>query len=122
MSAFDPADILERLRRLRSAVVYWRLTLKFLATIVFCLPATTLLAQDTNPLGKDAEAAKLGEFQFRSNCAFCHGLGARGGGRGPDLTRAHKTHGQTDADLFHTINEGISGTAMPPNGTTGQGV
>src|SRR5439155_972315 len=33
-----------------------------------------------------ANAAKAGEFEFRINCAFCHGLGARGGGRGPDLT------------------------------------
>jgi cytochrome c oxidase cbb3-type subunit 3 len=79
-------------------------------------------AQVTNPFAGDAKAAKAGVSQFRSNCAFCHGLGARGGGRGPDLTRAQKRHGKTDADLFRTINEGIPGTAMPQNGTTGQGV
>jgi cytochrome c oxidase cbb3-type subunit 3 len=79
-------------------------------------------AQETNPFAGDAKAAKAGESQFRANCAFCHGLGARGGGRGPDLTRAQKRHGKTDADLFRTINEGIPGTAMPQNGTTGQGV
>jgi len=79
-------------------------------------------AQETNPFAGDAKAAKAGESQFRSNCAFCHGLGARGGGRGPDLTRAQKRHGKTDADLFRTINDGIPGTAMPQNGTTGQGV
>jgi len=62
------------------------------------------------------------EFEFRINCAFCHGLGARGGGRGPDLTRARKRHGDSDAELFRTINQGVAGTAMPPNGTTGQGV
>jgi len=66
--------------------------------------------------------AKRGEYQFRINCAFCHGLGAKGGGRGPDLTRATKRHGNSDADLFGTINNGVPGTAMPPNGTTGQGV
>jgi len=80
------------------------------------------MAQATNPFAGDAKAAKAGESQFRSNCAFCHGLGARGGGRGPDLTRAQKRHGNTDADLFQTINEGIPGTAMPQNGTTSQGV
>src|SRR3989442_7616784 len=69
-----------------------------------------------------ANAAKAGEFQFRINCAFCHGLGARGGGRGPDLTCAHKRHGSSDADLFRTINQGVPGTAMPANGATGQGV
>lgn len=122
MSALDPANIFERLRRLRSAVVYWRLALKFLAAVVFWFPAIPLLAQDTNPLANDPKAAKLGEFQFRSNCAFCHGLGARGGGRGPDLTRTQKRHGSSDADLFRTINEGVPGTAMPPNGATQQGV
>jgi cytochrome c oxidase cbb3-type subunit III len=79
-------------------------------------------AQDKNPLVNDPSAAKLGEFEFRANCAFCHGLGGRGGGRGPDLTRARKKHGNSDADLFRTINEGVPGTAMPPNGATQQGV
>jgi cytochrome c oxidase cbb3-type subunit 3 len=31
-------------------------------------------------------------------------------------------HGNADADLFRTISQGISGTAMPANGTNGQGV
>jgi cytochrome c oxidase cbb3-type subunit III len=84
--------------------------------------AGSLYAQDKNPLAGDPKAAKAGEFQFRSNCAFCHGLGARGGGRGPDLTRAQKKHGNADADLFRTINEGVPGTAMPQNGATQQGV
>jgi putative heme-binding domain-containing protein len=84
--------------------------------------ATWLFAQEKNPFAGDTKAAKLGEFQFRANCAFCHGLGARGGGRGPDLTRAQKRHGNLDADLFRTINEGVPGTAMPPNGATQQGV
>src|SRR5712671_1950293 len=75
-----------------------------------------------NPYAGDAKAAKLGESQFRSNCAFCHGLGARGGGRGPDLSRAQKRHGNSDAELFRTISEGVPGTAMPPNGATQQGV
>src|SRR5216683_2089719 len=84
--------------------------------------ATGVRAQDKNPFANDPKAAKLGEFEFRANCAFCHGLGARGGGRGPDLTRAQKKHGNSDADLFRTINEGVPGTAMPQNGATQQGV
>jgi putative heme-binding domain-containing protein len=79
-------------------------------------------AQNQNPYSSDATAAKGGEFEFRINCALCHGLGARGGGRGPDLTRAHKRHGDSDADLFRNISQGIPGTAMPANGTNGQGV
>jgi cytochrome c oxidase cbb3-type subunit 3 len=84
--------------------------------------ALPLFAQDKNPFAGNAQAAKVGESQFRANCAFCHGLGARGGGRGPDLTRAQKMHGSADADLFRTINLGVPGTAMPPNGATQQGV
>ena len=69
-----------------------------------------------------AKAAKAGEYEFRINCALCHGLGAHGGGRGPDLTRAVKKHTHSDADMFQVISNGIPGTAMPANGTNGQGV
>jgi cytochrome c oxidase cbb3-type subunit 3 len=96
----------------------------FACHLVLLLLAVVSLraAQDANPFAGDARAAIAGASQFRSNCAFCHGLGARGGGRGPDLTRAQKRHGTSDGDLFRTINEGIAGTAMPANGNTGQGV
>lgn len=79
-------------------------------------------AQDRNPLAGDSRAAKAGEYEFRINCALCHGLGARGGGRGPDLTRAVKKHTHSDAEMFQVISNGIPGTAMPANGTNGQGV
>jgi len=79
-------------------------------------------ADDRNPLAGDAKAAKAGEYEFRINCALCHGLGARGGGRGPDLTRAVKKHTHSDGDMFQVISNGIPGTAMPSNGTNGQGV
>jgi cytochrome c oxidase cbb3-type subunit 3 len=79
-------------------------------------------ADDRNPLAGDPAAAKKGEYQFRINCALCHGLGAHGGGRGPDLTRAVKKHTHSDADMFQVITYGIPGTAMPANGSNGQGV
>jgi len=79
-------------------------------------------AQNRNPLSTDPRAVKAGEFEFRINCALCHGIGARGGGRGPDLTKPHKHHGDADGDLFRNISQGIAGTAMPANGTNGQGV
>ena len=91
-----------------------------LALIVLAMPA--LAADDQNPLAGDPKAAKAGEYQFRINCALCHGLGARGGGRGPDLTRAQKKHTHSDAEMFQVISNGIAGTAMPANGTNGQGV
>src|SRR5499427_7157484 len=88
-----------------------------LAILVFPL---CIAAQ--NPLAGDANAAKAGEYEFRINCALCHGLGARGGGRGPDLTRAVKKHTHNDGEMFQVISNGIPGTAMPANGTNGQGV
>src|SRR5215469_4229608 len=84
--------------------------------------ATRASADDKNPFAGDAKAAKAGEYEFRINCALCHGLGARGGGRGPDLTRAVKKHAHNDAEMFQVISNGIPGTAMPANGTNGQGV
>jgi cytochrome c oxidase cbb3-type subunit III len=103
-----------------------QVSIRFAIGAAFALLAVGLSArlysQNKNPFANDLSAAKLGESQFRANCAFCHGLGARGGGRGPDLTRAQKRHGNADGDLFRTINQGVPGTAMPPNGATQQGV
>jgi putative heme-binding domain-containing protein len=91
--------------------------------LAFLLVATCIsFADDHNPFTNDASAAKAGEYEFRINCALCHGLGAHGGGRGPDLTRAQKKHARTDAELFQVISNGIPGTVMPANGTNGQGV
>ncbi len=95
---------------------------KFVLLIGFVFLAVASQADDRNPLAGDAKAAKAGEYEFRINCALCHGLGARGGGRGPDLTRAVKKHTHSDADMFQVISNGIAGTAMPANGTNGQGV
>ena len=91
-----------------------------LALVSFAVTAQA--AEEPNPFAGSAKAAKAGEYEFRINCALCHGLGARGGGRGPDLTRAHKKYARNDAEMFQTISNGIPGTAMPANGTNGQGV
>ncbi|HTS49309.1 MAG TPA: c-type cytochrome [Bryobacteraceae bacterium] len=79
---------------------------------VFALVAG-LNAQERNPFANDPAAAEAGKYHFRINCALCHGLGARGGGRGPDLTRANKKHGNSDAEMFRTIHDGVAGTDMP---------
>src|SRR5215469_7627120 len=99
---------------------------RFPATLFSALALTVValpLGIDAqNPLAGDPKAAKAGEYEFRINCALCHGLGARGGGRGPDLTRAQKKHAHNDAEMFEIVSNGIPGTAMPANGTNGQGV
>ncbi len=94
----------------------------FVCLPIIALATLALAADDRNPLANDPKAAKAGEYEFRINCALCHGLGAHGGGRGPDLTRAQKKHTHSDAEMFQVISNGIPGTAMPANGTNGQGV
>jgi cytochrome c oxidase cbb3-type subunit III len=100
---------------------FLRRCLAFSLLFLFAI-AQSAMADDGNPYAGDPKAAKAGEYEFRINCALCHGLGARGGGRGPDLTRAQKKHVHTDAEMFEVISNGIPGTAMPANGTNGQGV
>jgi cytochrome c oxidase cbb3-type subunit 3 len=80
--------------------------------------ALALRAQEkavTNPVASDPAAIREGASLFRGNCSPCHGLSARGGGRGPDLTAGRWVHGSSDADIFHTITHGVPGTEMPAN-------
>src|SRR5260370_41276611 len=93
-----------------------------LAAWLCLVPAPAALAQGKNPYAGDAKMARLGEFEVRANCAFCHGLGGRGGGRGPDLTRTPKKHCDSVTEVFNTINTGVPGTALPPKGATQQGL
>ncbi len=55
---------------------------------------------------------------FRQECVFCHGVSARGGMRGPDLTTGAWSHGGSDEELAATISGGVPGTAMPANNLT----
>jgi putative heme-binding domain-containing protein len=71
-----------------------------------------------NPLAANPKEIQEGAFLFRSNCALCHGLSARGGSRGPDLTRGVWNHGSSDGEIFHNILNGIPGTLMPTNDLT----
>jgi cytochrome c oxidase cbb3-type subunit 3 len=80
--------------------------------------APTGTAPARNPFAGDPKAIMQGAVLFRQECVFCHGLAARGGMRGPDLTTGSWSHGGTDADLAGTITTGVPGTAMPPNKLT----
>lgn len=68
-----------------------------------------------NPFAGDANAITQGAVLFRQECVFCHGVAARGGMRGPDLTTGSWSHGGSDLELSRTISNGVPGTAMPPN-------
>jgi len=71
-----------------------------------------------NPFAGDPKALTQGAVLFRQECVFCHGIAARGGMRGPDLTTGAWSHGGADAELVATISAGVPGTAMPPNNLT----
>src|SRR5580700_8915448 len=71
-----------------------------------------------NPFDGDAKAARQGAVLFREGCVPCHGVGARGGLRGPDLTSGTWAHGGSDAELARTIGTGLPGTAMPDSHLT----
>lgn len=80
------------------------------------------LGAAANNAPPNAAAVKEGASLFRANCSPCHGLKARGGGRGPDLTSGRWTHGSTDDAIFHTITQGVPGTEMPANAFEGSEV
>jgi putative heme-binding domain-containing protein len=65
-----------------------------------------------NPFKNDAQAVEAGRGAFRIYCSPCHGIRAEGG-RGPDLTRGVYSAGETDADLYNAIMNGVPGTEMP---------
>jgi len=67
-----------------------------------------------NPLEGNADAIRAGMGQFRSRCADCHGMDARGV-RAPDLTQVWAS-GRTDDGLFKTLKNGVAGTEMPAFG------
>src|SRR2546427_362061 len=81
---------------------------------LFVLFAGVALAQQEpqNPFQNDPQAAEAGRGAFRIYCSPCHGIRAEGG-RGPDLTRGVYSAGETDADLFNVISNGVPGTEMP---------
>ena len=66
-----------------------------------------------NPFAGDPGAVIQGRSVFRMVCSVCHGVDGQGGGRGPDLTLGRWEHGDSDAALFRTVEQGVPGTEMP---------
>src|SRR5215472_13425426 len=88
-----------------------------LVVALLCAVGGVGLAQSgrplSNPYSGDPKAIELGRVQFRMSCASCHGLHATGGRSGPDLTRGVFATGDSDADLYRVISNGIEGSEMP---------
>lgn len=77
------------------------------------VPRATRAPANKNPLEGNEAAIKNGMGLFRSRCADCHGVDARGV-RSPDLTQVWAS-GRTDEGLFLTIRNGVPNTEMPAN-------
>src|SRR5688572_17079171 len=67
-----------------------------------------------NPLGTDPAAIAAGQRLFDQGCAGCHAAAGQGSDRGPALT-GRLARGSEDGDIFHSIREGVPGTAMTPH-------
>jgi len=95
-----------------------RTTLGGLVVAIVSVTGILLGAQSeppaVNPLAGNADAIQTGMGLFRSRCADCHGMDARGV-RGPDLTQVWAS-GRSDAGLFRTLRRGVAGTEMPSVG------
>jgi putative heme-binding domain-containing protein len=75
------------------------------------LAAQTREEPAKNPFQPTPEVLKEGMASFRANCAYCHGMDAKGA-RGPDLTNVF--NGRTEEGLYRLVRSGIPGTEMPP--------
>ena len=109
--------VLQKAQKPRSDVV----ALISAAVLAGTLMGSPLADATENPISNDSAKSKAvaireGASLFRANCSPCHGLGAAGGGRGPDLTSGRWIHGATNAAIFRTISQGVPGTEMPANG------
>ena len=85
-----------------------------MATIVIAGGALAGQTRDEpakNPFQPTPDVIMEGMASFRANCAYCHGMDAKGA-RGPDLTNVF--NGRTEEGLYHLVRRGIPGTEMPP--------
>src|SRR5262245_62850987 len=107
---------------MRTTSAWMRNTLAagFLAGLTLTLSGQTAApaASDRNPFSGDPKATTDGAVLFRQDCMYCHGVAARGGMRGPDLTTGSWNHGGSDAEIAATVKGGVPGTAMPASTMT----
>ena len=66
-----------------------------------------------NAMEGDPKALEQGMHMYRHRCGVCHGLDGLGY-RGPDLKNGPWLHGDSDADLFRVISQGVPGSEMGP--------
>lgn len=85
-----------------------RRTWILLFAVALALPAQH---REENPFDS-SEALAEGRLLYRTNCGVCHGMEGRSG-RGARLAVREHRHGNSDAELFRIIQNGVPGTEMP---------
>ncbi len=68
-------------------------------------------SHETNPMGSAEDLAE-GTRLYRIHCGVCHGMEGKTG-RGARLARRSYAGGNSDAELFDLIENGVPGTDMP---------
>ncbi len=83
----------------------------FLIAAVLCAAPLAAQHRESNPFSSAADLEE-GRKLYRLNCGVCHGMEGRSG-RGARLAVRDHRHGNSDAELFRVIQNGVSGTEMP---------
>ena len=100
-----------------------------IGAIVFTVPASMVIAQDThfhnapasssqlkNPYAGQPAAAAAGARFYATNCGSCHGIKGRGTGSIPPLSEG-LTQSAPDGEVFWFITTGAADNGMPAWGT-----
>lgn len=104
--------------RLRLELIKAIILLGLLGAAVFLLNPTAWEAEGTIPTGvRGPESPNYGRWLYATNCVGCHGYDGKGKGwlawtmfvkvPPPDFTDAAQMAAKTDAELYHSIAEGM---------------
>lgn len=87
--------------------------LVFVAALAGVVGATAIGQSTENPLAGDADAIAEGDALLDAVCGgYCHTRVEGETTDAPDLFDCEWWHGDTDADLFRVIRDGVSNTRM----------
>lgn len=79
--------------------------------IAFPVLLVAARTHETNPMSTP-EQLEAGKRLYRINCGVCHGMEGNTG-RGARLAKRSYRRGNSDAELFDLIEQGVPGTDMP---------
>jgi len=87
-----------------------------IAGFLLTYPVCPVLAQrggPVNPFQGKPDAIHEGESLYAQHCTACHGANGSAGEIGPDIVSGDR-FGASDAQVFNTVKNGVTGTPMGP--------